>query len=370
MAGIAVSGGGIAGLAATLAALRASHDVTLFSGTASPAPHGGVQIAPNGWTALDSLGLGEVARARSNRLHEITVRALDSGSTLIRLPLHEPYASFERRALAGVISDAVNAIGRLDRRAIDITHIHQTESGVTLVTSDGDSHQCDGLIAADGGNGPGRRYVASNGPAGDSGNKLVMRAQVPLADLPAHFALPSSNLWLGRGVHVVHYPIGGMLNLVVTLPVRWVAPGWQSRLLGPASPLAILADDAIKWARTPLPVAAAAGCWRRGRVVLAGDAAHSMPPHLAQGAGQGLQDGACLARNLGAGSDLDAAFASYSRERAAEVARIVQKADISGRIMGLSGPAAHLRDLALNVGGPRLMQRWLGEVWSADSSLA
>ena len=107
-----------------------------------------------------------------------------------------------------------------------------------------------------------------------------------------------------------------------------------------------------------------------GRVVLAGDAAHSMPPHLAQGAGQGLQDGACLARHLGAGSDLDAAFASYARERAAEVARIVQKADISGRIMGLSGPAAHLRDLALNVGGPRLMQSWLAEVWSADPSLA
>ena len=370
MAGIAVSGGGIAGLAAALASMRTGHDVTLLGGTAAPALKGGVQIAPNGWAALESLGLAEAARARSTRLHDITVRALDSGSTLIRLPLHEPYASFERYALAAMLSDAVDASGQAARHQVDITDIHQTQKGVTLVTSDGDSHQCDGLIAADGGNGSGRRYVAANGPARHSHEKLVMRAQIPLDELPAHFALPSSNLWLGRGVHVVHYPIGATLNLVVTLPAGQVVSGWQSRLLGPASPLAVLADDKIEWARTPLPIAAAAGCWRRGRVVLAGDAAHSMPPHLAQGAGQGLQDAACLARHLGTGSDLEISFAGYARERAGDVARIVQKADVSGRIMGLSGPAAHLRDLALNIGGPRLMQSWLAEVWSADPSLA
>lgn len=370
MAGIAVSGGGIAGLATALASARAGHDVTLLSGAAAPALQGGVQIAPNGWAALESLGLGEAARGRSNRLHDITVRALDSGSTLIRLPLHEPYASFERRALAALLSDAVDTVGRVSRHSVDITDIHQNEHGVTLVTGDGDSHQCDGLVAADGGNGPGRRYVASNGPAGHSHEKLVMRAQIPLEELPAHFALPSSNLWLGRGVHVVHYPIGSMLNLVVTLPAKRVAPGWQAHLFDPASPLAVLADNKIEWARTPLPMAAAAGCWRRGRVVLAGDAAHSMPPHLAQGAGQGLQDAACLAHHLGMGVDLEASFAGYARERAGEVARIVRKADVSGKIMGLSGPAAHLRDLALNIGGPHLMQSWLAEVWSADPTLA
>ena len=42
MAGLAVSGGGIAGLAAALGAARAGHDITLLGGSATPHLKGGV----------------------------------------------------------------------------------------------------------------------------------------------------------------------------------------------------------------------------------------------------------------------------------------------------------------------------------------
>lgn len=370
MAGLAVSGGGIAGLAAALAASRAGHEVTLFSGSTPPVLSGGVQIAPNGWAALKSLGLAAQAKTVSLRLSDITVRSLESGVTLIRLPLDAPYATFDRAALAGLFETALAAAPGLTRHATNLDHIHQQPTGVTLIAEDGSSHCAAGLIAADGGNGAGRHHVASNGSAGVSHEKVAMRAQIPLDSLPAHFALASSNLWLGRGVHVVHYPIGSMLNLVVTIPAARITDGWQRRLIPATSPLAVLVDADITWVRTPLAVAGAASCWRRGRVVLAGDAAHSMPPHLAQGAGQGLQDAASLSQHLAATDDIETAFAGYARARAGEVSRIVQKADVSGKIMGLSGPAAQLRDIALSLGGPRLMQSWLAEVWAADPALA
>lgn len=375
MARLAVSGGGIAGMASALAAARAGHDVTLFTGRGTPRHAGGLQLAPNGWAALTALGLADVAERASLRLRDITVRALDSGSTLIRLPLEEPYASFDRAALAGCLADALAAQPSVTIQSLNLDHIHQQGATVRLVTDD-DAHsefahwEFDGLVAADGAAGPGRRHVAPPADHVGATGKIAMRAQVPLATLPASFALASSNLWLGRGVHVVHYPIGGMLNLVVTLPADRTGPGWQHRLLPAGTPLALLANDSITWTRTPLPAAGTAGCWRRGSVVLAGEAAHSMPPHLAQGAGQGLQDAACLLRCLGMRDDIDACFSDYARTRAGEVARIVRKADISGRIMGLSGPAAHFRDIALNLGGPRLMRSWLAEVWAADPSLA
>jgi len=370
MARLAVSGGGIAGMAAALAAARSGHEVTVFTGRATPRLAGGLQLAPNGWAALTELGLADSAATASLRLNDIMVRALDSGSTLIRLPLHEPYASFDRAALAGCLTDALAAHPSVRVKPLNLEHIHQQGMAVQLVTDDGNGAAFDGLVAADGATGPGRWHVAPVAGGGEPAGKVAMRAQVPLAALPASFALASSNLWLGRGVHVVHYPIGGMLNLVVTMSAERAAPGWQHRLLPAGSPLYPLADDGITWTRTTLPPAGTAQCWRRGLVVLAGEAAHSMPPHLAQGAGQGLQDAASLQSCLGSQHDVGAAFSSYARTRAGEVARIVRKADMSGRIMGLSGPAAHLRDIALNLGGPRLMQTWLAEVWAADPSLA
>jgi salicylate hydroxylase len=372
MARLAVSGGGIAGMASALAAARTGHEVTLFTGRAASALTGGLQLAPNGWAALATLGLADKATSVSLRLNEIMVRSLDSGSTLIRLPLHEPYASFDRAALAACLADALAAQPSVRISPLNLQHIVQQgdpHGRVCLVTDDGASAEFAGLIAADGAAGPGRCHVAPANDHAAATGKIALRAQVPLATLPASLALASSNLWLGRGVHVVHYPIGEMLNLVVTLPAARATPGWQHRLLPGGTPLAVLADEGIIWTRTALPPAGTAGCWRRGSVVLAGEAAHSMPPHLAQGAGQGLQDAASLHHWLAAHDDIGAAFSGYARGRAGEVSRIVRKADISGRIMGLSGPAAHFRDIALNLGGARLMQSWLAEVWAADPSL-
>jgi len=375
MARLAVSGGGIAGMASALAAAQAGHEVTLLSGRTAPKLVGGLQLAPNGWAALAGLGLTGSATTASLRLGDIMVRSLDSGSTLIHLPLHDTYASFDRAALASCLADALTAQPSVRVENLNLEHIHQQTDRapagpVSLIMDDGTSASFDGLIAADGATGPGRQHVA---PAPDSvrtSGKVAMRAQIPLSTLPASFALPASNLWLGRGVHVVHYPIGGLMNLVVTLPGERATPGWQARLFSAGSPLACLADCDVDWAATPLPPAGTAGCWRRGSVVLAGEAAHSMPPHLAQGAGQGLQDAASLRHWLGTQDDIGTAFSGYARARAGDVARIVRKADISGRIMGLSGPAARFRDIALNLGGPRLMRNWLAEVWAADPQLA
>jgi salicylate hydroxylase len=358
-------------MAASLAASQAGHDVLLFARPADQPLAGGLQIAPNGWAALTRLGIADAAEARSLRLDNITVRALDSGATLIQLPLVQHYASFSRTALSGLLHDALDAAASLTRIPCNLTHIDQPQGGaLSVIDETGARHHLDGLIAADGGGGPGKQHVSSGQRGADMGAKLAMRAQIPLDSLPAHFALPASQLWLGRGVHVVHYPIGDDLNLVATLPASRARGDWQQTVMPATSPLAILSDPSISWARTSISSAFTAPCWRRGSVVLAGDAAHSMPPHLAQGAGQGLQDAASLLAWLEKADDIDTAFSGYARERAADVSRIVQKADVSGRIMAMSGPAARLRDLALNLGGPRLMQSWLAEVWAADPRLA
>jgi 2-polyprenyl-6-methoxyphenol hydroxylase-like FAD-dependent oxidoreductase len=55
--------------------------------------------------------------------------------------------------------------------------------------------------------------------------------------------------------------------------------------------------------------------WNRGRVVLIGDAVHSTTPHLASGAGIGIEDAIVLAQELERVGDVEQALATFTARR-------------------------------------------------------
>ncbi|MBU6316157.1 MAG: FAD-dependent monooxygenase, partial [Acidobacteria bacterium] len=76
--------------------------------------------------------------------------------------------------------------------------------------------------------------------------------------------------------------------------------------------------------------------WRKGRVLLAGDAAHQMPPFLGQGMCSGIRDAANLAWKLAAvvhGTAPIELLDTYQSEREPHVRAIVQSAVGFGRLI-------------------------------------
>ncbi|MBV9088376.1 MAG: FAD-dependent oxidoreductase [Mycobacteriaceae bacterium] len=340
---IAVVGAGIAGLATAVALQRRGLGVTVLQDRADTSSGAGISIWPNALAALDAIGLGDAVRDAGGPVTAGAVRWRDG--TWLRRPdpdrmvraLGEALVVVQRAVLTDVLTSALTPGTVRDR--VPVRGVSVTADEVRLVLCDGTRFATDGVVGADGTRSVLARHL--NGPMTHSyAGYTAWRGVAACAIAPG-----LAGETLGPAVEIGHVPMGrdhtywfaterapegatapgGELDYLRARYSTWAQP--VPAVLSATDPAAVLRHDIYD--RTP------ARTWARGPVVLVGDAAHAMRPHLGQGGCQGLEDAAILAEFVGDGADLTVAFARFAAFRRRRVAPLVRGSALIGTIVNL-----------------------------------
>lgn len=374
---IVIAGGGIGGLSAALALARVGLRSIVLERRAEPAEAGaGIQLTPNAGKALAWLGISAAAvDAVSVHPERLDIRSDRSGRRLATMLLGAsaaerfgaPYRTLHRADLQQLLLAAVRRIPDIDLRlGTELAAVQREADGASLATVSGGRPReirTDILVAADGVRSTARQAIPGARDAVFTG-RVAWRAVVPIAAAPA--PSDSIGIWLGGSGHIVHYPVRGGRELNIVAIVREppeARPADATNFLShfsswPPSAKAILAPPSA-WTRSPIMTLDPNGAWTGGPVALLGDAAHTVPPYLAQGAAFAMEDAVTLATSLARRpDDLSAALEDYRTARFHRTRRLSAAATQAGRIYHMGRATSWTRNLALTIAGPLLLHRY------------
>jgi salicylate hydroxylase len=384
-----IAGGGIGALAAALSSARAGWQVRLYEKAEVFSEVGaGLQLGPNATRILQGWGLGQALERMAAFPDKLLVRSAPSGRELASLSLGSrcqqrygaPYATLHRADLHSMLLDSVRLRPEVKLHLNSpVTGYTDTPEGVQLAWADGYSVEGDALIGADGLWSQVRLQTLEDHVAQPTGH-LAYRALVRQSDLPKSLRSQQVSVWLGPDMHLVSYPVRGgeWLNVVMFTQGQvpddhqdWDHAGLRDNVLTATAGLCAEFSALVEavpawrlWALCDRPPVASAGQMACGRVALLGDAAHPMPPYLAQGAGMAIEDaaelGRCLAGVVKPVADVPLALRRYALNRWQRNARVQARAVRNGQIFHATGPLRLGRDIALKLLGHRLLDMpWL-----------
>lgn len=229
-----------------------------------------------------------------------TMQAATFGSTqldLAGLPTRHPYtlALFQNH-IERLLLEWVEELGVAIRRGVEVAGVSVDDGGVDVQLAGGGPVRARYVVGADGGRSVVRR-AAGIPMAGPDATRSSLIAEVKVAGEPVQQGKVDA-----RGIHGL-YPMGdGTVRVVVTEASLGPATGPTLADLRQALTDVFGTDFGVHspvWLSRFTDATRQAESYRKGRVLLAGDAAHVHSPTGGMGIGLGLQDAVNLGWKLG-----------------------------------------------------------------------
>jgi 4,5-epoxidase len=356
---VVIVGSGPTGLATACALMSAGVGVrVLDQAGAPPGTSRALGLQPRGAEVLERLGALADLPQRSRPIRQVAVHV--DGRELGRLAVGRPTRLVQRPGLLvaqteieSALRDRLAVLGGTVEWGRKVTDLRPDPGGVDIVLEDGETVRAGWVVGCDGAHSRVRAAAGIEFP----GVPLVERFL--LADVHVELGLPRDTVavWLRGDDMLAAFPLPG--------PDLWrlMAPAVATTDVTPDAVLDALigrlrrhsgiaaAVGACDWTSTFTIQRRLASAYRRGRILLAGDAAHVHSPFGGQGMNTGIGDAENLAWKLAmvvrgrAGVALLDTYAAERRPVAEEV--LSSTSSLTGLVLGGSAPARLLRDRVL-----------------------
>ncbi|KAF8973500.1 salicylate hydroxylase [Flammula alnicola] len=376
---VSIVGGGMCGLACAIGLTKAGISVKVFEAASKFEEVGaGVGLGSNAIRALQGLGLLDVVIKKADegkpgrRLfcfvaatgsHEIVFDYIESSGE----QANDGLAIYRPAFLEALVPLLDPSIIHFNKRA---TSIEKAPSGRQLLRfADNTTYEADLVIGADG-----IKSVTRSAVIGADATRLgfsnthAYRGLVPINALKTAGVKADvssrPHCWVGIGQHIITFPIRGdtILNVVAfnrttddealspERPYPWVESVNEKELLDAFQECGSDATTILQHIKQPSrwsihTLYPPLSSFVKGKVVLIGDAAHAMLPHLGAGVGQGFEDVYVLCQLLGhpgtMTSNLDSVLAVYDGLRPSRANMVLQRSIEAGNIYDNFGPGKY-----------------------------
>lgn len=337
---VVIVGGGIGGLTLAVALRQAGIAARIIEkGDRSTRLGTGISLLGNALRALESIGLADTCiEAGLGYDRVITRDATGAFINEMRPPRtfrpDRPGAfGIMRPKLAETLETAAVTAGATIDFETTVSDITQHEGRVDLVLSTGEKLSADLVVAADGAYSATRSAIFGNAhvPAycGQGGIRLTANRPADMdgltfyraTDGAAVGAIPLSD------THCYYFVLENGTRHGHLDPAR-IAEIWKERMASFSAPELVASADTVNAhspiSYRPFDVLMVPRPWHKGRVVLIGDAAHSLSPQLTSGGGMAIEDAVVLAETLRDGHDAATALQVFEDRREPRVRSILE----------------------------------------------
>mgnify|MGYP000897906917 CR=1 FL=1 len=350
-----IVGGGFSGMTAAITLSRLGIAVDLVEIDPEWTCYGaGISIGGATLRALRTLGLLDRFVELGNVCDDVDVRA-PNGARLATIPT--PRIAGEdvpgsggimRPTLARILADEVTRSGVRVRTGCTIEHLRETVDEVEVTFSDGSTRSYDLVVGADGLMSKLRKTLFPEAPAPKYNGQGVWRAVLPRSP-----KINTTVLWVSDQTKVGLNPVSRdemylFVNENRPEKRRVDERDYLASLLALLEPFTAEEIQAVRAQLNgssrinfrpienmlmPLP-------WSKDRVVLIGDAVHATTPHLAMGAGIGIEDALVLADEIANCKRVPDALAAFGARRWERCRMVVEDSARLGEIETQGGDKA------------------------------